>query len=649
MAYIPPTEEEEQGQQGGMNVLGQPPMGQQTQEQEQEQQQVPTQPATGGTIQAGANQPRQPRGQGRQQVGSGLFTNIKKYVQANRGAGQQIGQTVQQRGQEQAAQIGQQIQQQRQQQAQRVQEGQSKIQGAQQFGQQMIQQAGTQQFQDPDVERFQQLRTGQRRFDESVSPLTFSQQARDVGRMQRQAEEAGTEAGRDILLDRTFGEGQQYTAGQRRLDSLLLGTDPTAQQQTVQTLRDVAAQQAQALQEARRGSREDIYGLREAQRGLQEGLQTGLEEAFTGVRSDIEARAAQYDEGMEGLAQNIAEGMRTGQLYEEDIQSLTGPGSEYLRGLVGKYTGFGTGADLDNILGQLSARGRLGEQVGDQIVYTDPELQRIATEQEVARQRALERLQGISDAERTFLVGPEDLTGQLQVGRYTGEDIGLIGDAGQQTFQSAYEQRMSDIQDAIEQKAKEADDHYYWDRGRATGYGWAPRRGTRDAKALAREAIEHDVDISGTDSRLLELYGGPAEIEDLNIDSLQQKQQQLEQQRQELAILQLRRDLETSGGKTWWGQMDYQPLSEQDIQRLAELEQINFNERAQILQRSMNEAQQAQSYLDAVEARRQAVAGMRQGRFGLARRSSPEQTAQIPTNKVMLTPEEEDEIKGIIS
>lgn len=602
MAYIPTTEEQEkQQQEQGMNILAQPGMAQTPSQSEQT---PPAQTQTGGAIIQTGQQTSRPK----QPTGSGLFTNLKKYVSANRGAGQNIGGAIQQQTGEQAQSIAQNIAQQKQQLSQKVQEGQQKIQGAQQFGQQALQQAGTGQLQDNDFTRFQQLKTGQQRFDE-VAPLTFTQQQSQIQDLQRQASVAGTEQGREALLEQTFGQGRQYTAGQKRLDSLLFGTDRTAQEAAVSQLRDLATQQSRGLQEAQKSTRENVYNLREAQRGLQEKLRTGLEGAFTGVRQGLESRAEAYDKGMQQLAQNVAQGLREGTIYEEDVAQIMDDGGQYLRSLAGEYTGLGEGANVDEILGNLSARNLLGQTVGDEVVYNDPDLQRLALAQEVARQRALERLGGISEAERTFLVGPEDLTGTLQVGQYRGEDIGLTGDGGATSFQQAYQDRMAEIGSEIDTAAKRADDIYYEDLGGATGYGYGPARGTRDAAALAREVIDQDTQILGTDERLLDLYRTkgltPGAIGQESIEEVYSDIIPIQQEHSDLLM------------KGYAGN-----LTSDEEARLNELQQIiNTDEDYRGYSDSLAQTAIAQRFLNEVDARREAIQAMRSGRFKLGRRT----------------------------
>ena len=172
--------------------------------------------------------------------GSGRFTNLQKYLQANQGAGQriagQVGTDVRkdvQEGQQQAqdyySKLGQAVQQAQdvaQQGAgytQALRDISGNIASAQSPGQ-----VGLQQFtQDPGFQQFQNIQAG-RGIDEGLLNLRRSQaeqSAQDYLSQAAQARQAlGSEAGRFDLLRQTFGGADRpgYTTGQQRLDQLFL-------------------------------------------------------------------------------------------------------------------------------------------------------------------------------------------------------------------------------------------------------------------------------------------------------------------------------------------------------------------------------------------------------------------------------------------
>ena len=101
MAYIPPEEKDKQ-QQGTMNVMA-PSV-------QPDQPQVSGAPApiqTGGAVGTGGASPDQTQQGARGQKGSGMFTDIRKFVSANRPQAQRISQAIAGRQEEQAQRVGQ--------------------------------------------------------------------------------------------------------------------------------------------------------------------------------------------------------------------------------------------------------------------------------------------------------------------------------------------------------------------------------------------------------------------------------------------------------------------------------------------------------------------------------------------------------------
>ena len=166
MAYIP--EEEENKQEVGMDVLAE---GQQAPQQQMQPTQQPEQQLTSGesgTI--GANQPQQApqqQSQGRQPKGSGMFTDIRKYIKAGQPGVQRMGQAVSGGIQKQTTGLGQQLAKQQQQFGQQVTGQQQRLAGAQQFAQDVTQRAASQQ----NIPYLQQQQEARKKALESLGPL----------------------------------------------------------------------------------------------------------------------------------------------------------------------------------------------------------------------------------------------------------------------------------------------------------------------------------------------------------------------------------------------------------------------------------------------------------------------------------------------
>lgn len=231
--------------------------------------------------QMGANAPQQAAPQATpQKKGSGQFTNIQSYLNANKGAGQRVAQGVTGQVQKTLDPAKTQTQQYNDQVRQGIQSAQNTLQQGQgQLGQ--LQQIGTNiqgntggQFynqgadlgiesfkNDPNFNQFQRIQQGQ---GVNEDQLNIQQQAfaNQANRFNQLAEEqsglAGTEGGRFDLLKRTFGGNvnPKYTSGQQRLDQLFLARQGLGDlkqnlQQNVNQSKDFQAQTQQTGQGTR--------------------------------------------------------------------------------------------------------------------------------------------------------------------------------------------------------------------------------------------------------------------------------------------------------------------------------------------------------------------------------------------------------------
>lgn len=634
MAYI--DDPNQQNNQNQMDVFGNQS---QTQPQENNQQQEVN--VSGSSLAPTTNQPptqQSPQQRQSQPKGSGMFSDIRKYISANKGAGQQIGQAATQKFTNQASNVGQQIQQQKDKLQQQVQQNEARRQQAQQFATQQIQQAGQvqqptqqpvqnnvqtsaptqQQFVTPteqESQRFQNLLGGKERFD-VAQQMDLGKQSMEAKNLQNLAQNVDRGSGRYDLLRQTFGD-KRYTRGQQSLDAMLLAGDEQARKNLGQTIRQSSQQLGQDLSQAQRYGREQVGSLQQAQKQFQEQLGTQLQDAFTGVKTGVEERAKQYNVGMQELAKNLSESLKRGNIYEEDLASLGEEGQNYLKSLADQYTAMGT-ERMGDLSKYLTARNLLGDTVQgqDERMFSDTDLSRIATEQQLARQRALESLKGTKEAERTFLVqDPTQVGGRLDVGKYTGKDIGLLGGEAEGSFQSAREAALKDIQNRIASEATGSESDYYWRRGVHTGYGYQP--GERNAREFARQAMEN---YGQFDTKQLEaLYGGEKGIlSEMLTDSGSGVQNvdlgKLDTLRSEFqGMRDVAQDVYNPDTRRY--ETRYSPdATEEQIQR--------YND----LKRGLSNIDQegAKSFLDSLRARQQAVQALRSGRFKLGSRGGNE-------------------------
>jgi hypothetical protein len=318
MAFIP--QEDEDSQEEGMNVLGTStqaaPQTQTTQPGQQDTQQVVS--GQGQTIEGAptvGSQTTPAPSQGRKKKGSGLFTDLRKYVQANQPAAQRLGQAVQQGVSQKAKGIQQQIQNQQKQFQQRLDQNQANLQQSKQFAQQAVQSAGTGQAPTPeDVQRFRSLSTGQQRFDKA-GPLNLSQPSVRSQALQRLAGEAGRATGRDRLLRETFGD-RQYTRGQQALDALVLGRSP-AQQQLTQSVQEQAKSTQGQLRDARAKALAQRKNISQTGNQFREQLQSQLGGAREQVQGDIQSEVARRRQELQSQQQAFQDALSSGTLTRE--------------------------------------------------------------------------------------------------------------------------------------------------------------------------------------------------------------------------------------------------------------------------------------------------------------------------------------------
>jgi len=179
----------------------------------------------GGASAAGPTGTSSAQPTSRQRQGSGRFTNLQQYIQANPGAGARTSQQIQnvaertERGLESEAgnrlsDIRSQIGQERDRLGQAQQFAQTITSGSNED----LQKLATEQ-----ADRFAQLRTGQSAIPQiqQQKQQAVQQLGQQAGQLGGMAADAATEQGRFGLLRNTF-QDPRYSAGQRRLDQLLL-------------------------------------------------------------------------------------------------------------------------------------------------------------------------------------------------------------------------------------------------------------------------------------------------------------------------------------------------------------------------------------------------------------------------------------------
>lgn len=375
---------------------------QQTNPNDPNQQQGPSsQPSATGmgqsTPQAPGAAPMQSQ-RAQQPKGSGRFTNIQKYLQANQGAGQRLAGGI---GRKIEANINPQAQQ-AQAQAQNVREGIQSAQGTLQQGQQLQQQVGQQDFdvvgfaaQQPNVQQFTQFRTGQA-IDENA--LRQQAQANQMQAMQAQqaaqgfGSQLGTEGGRAELLRQTFSPTRNYSMGQQRLDNLFLSRSaPEIEniqrglQRTSQDLGNVLTenqQKQQAIQDLATQESAVAQGLT----GAISAKDQALEQMLTGRIGSVNEQRKGERERFQQFAQDLIRSGR-GEQLEQDLDA------DLL-----KQTGLDLGSQTFNVLRDPTLEARNLLNISDRDAQN---IQDVARQEDVERYRALASLGGFEPQKLT--------------------------------------------------------------------------------------------------------------------------------------------------------------------------------------------------------------------------------------------------------
>jgi len=323
MAFIP---EDEQNQQNEMDVLanggGQLP--------QQGDQQDPTQISGATTAVGGAFAPTQDQQQSIQKKpkGSGLFTNVQRYVNANKPQAQRLAGAVGRGITGQAQAINKQLEGQRTRFNKLVQGQEQQVQSARDFTERATQQAGTGVLTDPEFSKFQNIASGATRFDQVAPPEFQKQQARTAALTRLLGSTKRPDARRQ-LLRQAFAQSSPYTRGQQSLDEAVLAANPQLAQTAVTEAQVPVDALQRQLQTARQAALEDLYGLRSATAGLtgHEGSAyqgvAGQEGRLTGLQGTLDQAIVQESERRKGRQSAIAEKLRTGQfLTDEDFADM---------------------------------------------------------------------------------------------------------------------------------------------------------------------------------------------------------------------------------------------------------------------------------------------------------------------------------------
>jgi len=318
--------------------------------------------------------------------GSGRFTNLQKYIQANQGAGQriagevgkgvkkEIGKEEKEAG-EYYKNLGSAIAG-----ARKVtEEGAKYNKTLQDIGENVKaakpgenKDLGVQQFvNDPGFQQFQNIQAG-RGIDERLLALRQQQAAKESGEYVQTAQNAqqqlGSEGGRFNLLRKTFGGAARpgYTTGQQRLDQTLLA------QQGLGGLRSDLSQDLKSATEQQRLAQQaagTVSGLASEERGLVESMQGLTGDIQTGYESNLEQQLENLKKQHPEAAKMMEQKLTKGTLTQSDIENL----------------GLTTGTQLYDV--------KLQDFLKEQL---EPTISSTMTPEQLARYKAVQQLSGRS-------------------------------------------------------------------------------------------------------------------------------------------------------------------------------------------------------------------------------------------------------------
>lgn len=244
--------------------------------------------------------------------GSGMGADIRKYISQNQASGIESG--VNQSIQKQAQNVGQQVEKQQQSFNQKLTQQRNMQNQAFQSAQSALQQAqgltGEAQLSEDQVRAYQNA-LNQKQVGDQLN-LSGAQQAMRDFSQSAQAAQSGNKA---QLLRQTFGKQGQYTGGQSALDELILGADKQASANIVDTAQQAVEQQQSAISQAQREALRSLGEVNAERQAGKEALQTGAEEAYTGLGQTIQER-------LNELPTDLREQFQSGQLSEQAIEAL---------------------------------------------------------------------------------------------------------------------------------------------------------------------------------------------------------------------------------------------------------------------------------------------------------------------------------------
>jgi hypothetical protein len=305
--------------------------------------------------------------------GSGSFTNLDKYVEANKPKTKEFSDKIVSNISGEVGKFGSQLDQRRQQELgsqSAIGQEEGRLGKGTNFVANTIQSAGSKGISDEDMAKFQQYRTG---YNPNIKQATFANELTSAEDLQKRGERFSTPQGRQEELYREFAKKSPgYSAGQRSLDQLLLGKDKEVARQAN---RDVRAATS-GLGDRVEGLRSDITGKLDAQQARRKSIQ--------------DMARARIFEGSDSSKLDPNLNQRGFQEIERDLE---GKRQASIKDIEGQRQQF---LDYANREGR-QMFGLQDEAAGYMNHMPDVTLGSVANQQEVQRYNALRKLAGLSE------------------------------------------------------------------------------------------------------------------------------------------------------------------------------------------------------------------------------------------------------------
>ena len=327
--------------------------------------------------------------------GSG-FVNIRKYLEANKPQAETLGAALTSKVNTQADDFNRQLEAKRSALQGILGSKQQEVQQAQAFGQQQLQQAGSIPQTQDQIKEFQSILGGSKSYN-TLPEVNLENNQLQAQNLQNLASKQG-DSTKKQLLQQTFGSSATpYNRGMRTLDQYVLQSNPETLEGINKILQQRSSQATKDLDTTRQNLFSQAEQVRQAGAESEAGLRSGLEGAFTGLKGDVTKQAEDYDKKLQQTFNYLNE-IGQSRTLPQGIYDRLNPQS---RAIIDKLMTDKT--NVSDVIRTDIGLTPINKGMSAQLLSNDGldvnELSRMATDEQKARQRALEQLAGLGVSE----------------------------------------------------------------------------------------------------------------------------------------------------------------------------------------------------------------------------------------------------------